>query len=260
MNRRRWLLLVLAAILLLIAGLAVSLYLNWFLFDLARGYYSEIGSVRLDPYELAQYPQNDRPTISASDRLVLFYGDSRAESWIQTPPQIAGFAFLTRGIVAQTTAQVLGRFDAHVVPLRPDVIVLQVGINDLRFVPIFPERAEQIISDCISNIDTLIARSREVGAQVVITTIFPVAATPIQRRWQWSDAAYEAIKRINDHIRSLRRDGVYVLDSYAILVDPATGLAQPTYVDSFMHINSAGYQALNQALQPLLAQLPDINR
>ncbi|MBX3064326.1 MAG: SGNH/GDSL hydrolase family protein [Anaerolineae bacterium] len=253
MIRRRGLLLVFAAILLLIAGLTVSLYLNWFLFGLARGYYNEIGSVRLDPYELAQYPQTERPVLLASDRLVLFYGDSRAESW--TPPQIAGFSFITRGIVAQTTAQVLGRFDQHVVPLHPDVIVLQVGINDLRFVPIFPERAEQIISDCISNIDALIARSREVGAMVVITTIFPAAETPFQRRWQWSDAAYEAIKRVNDHLRSLQREGVYVLDSYTILVDPATELVQPPYVDSFMHINDAGYKALNNTLAALLTKL-----
>ncbi len=54
-------------------------------------------------------------------------------------------AFVNRGIGNQTTAQVLGHFHAHVAPLHPQTIILQVGINDLKTIPLFPEQAETII-------------------------------------------------------------------------------------------------------------------
>jgi lysophospholipase L1-like esterase len=46
-----------------------------------------------------------------------------------------GFSFVNRGINTQTSAQVLGRFDKHVVPLHPNIVIVQVGINDLKTIP-----------------------------------------------------------------------------------------------------------------------------
>lgn len=39
---------------------------------------------------------------------------------------------------AQTSAQVVWRFAEHIAPLQPDKIILQVGINDLKTIPLFP--------------------------------------------------------------------------------------------------------------------------
>jgi len=65
---------------------------------------------------------------------VVFFGDSRAYDW-PAPSGLEGLEFVNRGIGNQTTAQVLGRFEAHIAPLHPQVVVLQVGINDLKLIP-----------------------------------------------------------------------------------------------------------------------------
>src|SRR5689334_9744280 len=63
---------------------------------------------------------------------VVFLGDQVTELWAKSP---AGFfpgkPFLNRGIGGQTTAQMLVRFQQDVVALKPKVVVIQAGLNDL---------------------------------------------------------------------------------------------------------------------------------
>ncbi|MEP6986748.1 MAG: GDSL-type esterase/lipase family protein, partial [Chloroflexota bacterium] len=141
-------------ILLIVASAAA-----YIAFSFARVFYSSENGVRLEPLGLSSYPTI--PTRSSPDiKRVVFFGDSRAESW-SPPVQLSGWEFVNRGIAGQTTAQILGRFAAHVTPLKPDVVVLQLGINDLRTIPIFPESRAVIIANCIANIQAMIRQSKD---------------------------------------------------------------------------------------------------
>ena len=71
---------------------------------------------------------------------------------------------MNRGVFGQTTAQVLGRFDAHAAPLLPRVVVLQVGINDLKAIPLLPHRRDEIVADCKANLREIVRRSTDAGA------------------------------------------------------------------------------------------------
>jgi len=233
---------------ILIALLAVSAGLNMLLYQQGRSFYLQLNGVRLDPLGLSIYsghkmpPSNGLPTI-------VFLGDSRAEGW-KAPAGLSG-TIINRGIGNQTSIQVLGRFAQDVLPLKPDVIVLQVGVNDLKTIPLFPENKARIIADLKTNIQQLIDLSVQNGARVILTTLFPVGRVPLERRPFWSDEVALAVKEVNQHLASLATDKVIIFDTTPILAN-AEGLVNETYSRDLLHLNAKGYEALNPELIRLI--------
>jgi len=141
---RRW---------LLFCGLIGSTLLNVYLFQVAHQYYLALNGTRLDPLGLLYPTRADisTPITNTAPSRVVFFGDSRAQQW-PTPSRGKQFVFINRGIGAQTSVQVAARFEQDVVPLHPQIVLIQVGINDLKTIPLFPARQEQIIQHCKENI------------------------------------------------------------------------------------------------------------
>lgn len=231
----------------LVLALALSVGVNAALFERGTRYYLELNATRLDPLDIRAFPA--APPPDAARPLVVFLGDSRAQDW--PAPALDGLAFLNRGIGAQTCAQVAGRFDAHIAPLQPDVLVLQVGINDLKTIPLFPDQSQTIAAGSAACIRQLVGQARAVGAAVVLTTVFPVGAPPLERRLFWSDDIAQAVTDVNAQLRALADDSLIVLDAYNLLADD-DGLLRPEYSQDELHLNAAGYAVLNEALANLL--------
>ncbi len=242
-----WILLICIFIALLIA----SLFFNYYLFLQAKAYYVELNGVRLDPLGLDTFTAADATVNPDGEQTrIIFFGDSRSMSW---PAPSDQFQFINRGIGAQTTAQVALRFDEHIAPLEPQILILQVGINDLKTIPLFPERKDAIVADCKANIDWIVQQALDLGTTVILTTIFPVGEIPFERQFFWSDDVALAVTEVNTYIASLASDQVLVLDTYALLAGE-NGLTLPEYSRDELHINQAGYTVLNAALVDLLAQ------
>lgn len=234
----------------LLGGLLISLAGNVILYNTSYTYYTTLNAVRLDPLQLGDYPAGQWPPGNPVARKVLFVGDSRAFQW-PAPSAGAHFRFLNRGIGGQTSSQVQLRFAAHVSPLRPDVVIIQVGINDLKTIPLFPERRAAIVEECKRNLAQLVEQSRALGARVILTTIFPVGQVSLARRLVWSPAVAAAVREVNDHLRTLTRDDVILFDSAAILADQQ-GNTRAEYQLDLLHLNGTGYAALNAQLLPVL--------
>ncbi|MBI1279116.1 MAG: SGNH/GDSL hydrolase family protein [Anaerolineaceae bacterium] len=241
-------------ILLLFILLTATCMVAYFTFSFARVFYADSNAIRLNPLGLSNFVVV--PThISPDKKRVVFFGDSRAENWT-TPTLLTGWEFVNRGIGGQTTAQVLGRFSAHITPLQPQVIVLQVGVNDLRTIPIFPDKRAEIVANCVSNIQAILKAADESGATVILTTIFPVGNASVERSlFYWSDDIADAVKEVNSLLRPMASERVIVLDADPILLD-ASGHVRSDYMDDTLHLNGAGYAALNQRLGQILADLP----
>ncbi len=240
------------AVLLLI----ISLIGNVILSQVAWDNHLDANGLRLNPLGLSFYPTDAVQPVEkdAGQRLVVFYGDSRAEQWrFPKQPEItADFVFVDRGIGNQTSSQVVGRFDEHIRPLQPDVIVLQVCINDLKQMPLFPDSQKTIIENCKANIQKIVAKSQEIGATLVLSTIFPYGDLPPARLFNWPPEVLLAIQDINQFIQSLaEEEGVFVLDAYSLLADEA-GVMREEYKFEFLHLNGEGYAVLNEALAEIL--------
>ncbi len=229
-----------------------SIFLNVFLYSQLRKYYTLLYAVELDPLGLSVFQNTEQINSDANAQTVVFYGDSRAAQW--TNPNIEGFTFINRGIGNQTTIQILHRFETHIAPLQPDIIILQAGVNDLKTIPLFSGRKQEIISNCKEHIQQIINKSLQLNSVVIVSTIFPTGNVPLQRRLVWSDDIPRAILEVNGYIRSLSTHKVIVFDVAKLLSDE-NGKMKQEYGYDELHLNQAGYDVLNVELAKLLESI-----
>jgi lysophospholipase L1-like esterase len=197
------------AFFLLLGLFLLSLGANGVLFLKAKQYYWELNSTRLDPLGLKVYPTNGRVDEEEGAVTAVFFGDSRAAQW-PNPVGLDGYRFINRGIGSQTSVQVAARFQQHIVPLNPDVIIVQMCINDLKTIPLFPQNEQAIIRNCLSNIDQVLAAAEQIGATVILSTVFPVGNVPLERRLVWSPKIGEAVTAVNQQIQTKASQDVFI--------------------------------------------------
>lgn len=234
-------------ILILCLALVISLFLNVYLFRQAKGYYQELNQARLDPLNLNEFV--DDLMTPSEQPTVMFLGDSRAAAWPNPP--VTAFHYVNWGIGGQTSAQVWLRYDSHVRPQPPTLLIIQVGINDLKTIPLFPQNRQAIVDNTITNIEAIVAAATEQGSTVILTTIFPTGKVPLERQMFWSDDIAAAIQEVNQAIQAMSTSNVIIFDAYGLLVDD-TNTTQTAFYQDTLHLNDAGYTHLNTALTPLL--------
>lgn len=230
--------------------LVASLLANAALFRASLKYYKLFNRTSLDPLGLSAHPQG-LPPRAAKPRVVIV-GDSRAGGL--RPLDLPSVQVINRAVSGQTTAQVLGRFQQHVANLEPDVVVIQVGINDLKAIPLFPAREREIVANCKDNLKQLVSRSRAADAHVIITTIIPAGDVPLIRMPFWPPAVDQAVQDCNAALTHLTSQNVALLDTAAIVSGP-DGRVQRTYQRNFLHLNHAGNQAVNRELTRLIQSI-----
>ncbi len=233
---------------LLTLSLVGSLVLNHFFYKRA---FIPLQSARLDPIGLEYYPSTEAPVADSGKPSVMFYGDSRALSWptYATPD----YDFINRAIGNQTSTQIVQRFDAHVVPLKPQLILIQMCVNDLKMIPLFPEKQNDILQDCKDNIQLLIKKAHKIDAKVILSTVFPLGHITVLRKALGAQAAptVNGISSINNFIKTQAADNVLIFDSYALLVG-GNSTIKPEYSRDWLHLNAEGYQHLNKHFIPFL--------
>ena len=219
-------------------------------------HYQSLQVVRLDPANTQSYSkENDGiDKLWCDSSLVVFFGDSRIAYW-KSFPDLENGRIVNRGVPGETTAQAVLRLQLDVLDLKPDIVVIQTGINDLKNIGIFPERKDEIIKSCWENLNTMVGQIIERDIQLVILTVFQPGPMGLLRRSIWSNDIYEGIDWINDKIKTLRDRGVTVLDCDIILSHG--GRMKPQYADDTFHLNNEGYQTLNRSLCPVLQEQID---
>lgn len=242
--------LLLLVALLLLLGLGVSLMANRLLLQRSRAYERLYNQTRQDPLGLDEFPAGEPP--AAERPLILLYGDSRARQW--PDPPISQGQVMNRGIDGHTSRQALLRFPIHAAPLQPDILVLQVGVNDVMGLALFSDQRDQIVGQAQENIAQLVANTRALGGSVILTTIFapgrePVTARPLQAN---PAGTLSALAEINSFLASLTADDVLLLDAARLLADEQ-GYTKAKYLQDTWHLNPAGYDLLNRELSQLLA-------
>ncbi len=101
---------------------------------------------------------------------VVFLGDEITENWGKgKTPFFPGKPYVNRGITRQTTAQMLVRFRQDVIALKPAVVVIQAGANDLARV--MGPSSEGAMAD---HFMSMVELARLHGIKVVLASVTPV--------------------------------------------------------------------------------------
>lgn len=240
-----------ALILLLILALGGSLVLNYFFYKKA---FIPFNQIKLDPAQISYYPQDSEIEKQGTQPTVMYYGDSRTLSWPVL--NTTDYRFVNRAIGNQTSTQILQRFDAHVTSHEPEVILVQMCVNDLKMIPLFPTQRDDIIKSCKENIRGVITNARSINAKIALSTVFPLGNISILRQalGTTETSIVDGIDEINSFINTLAADDVKIFDSYSLLKGNGRKI-NPIYSQDWLHLNSLGYAHLNNHLAEFLKQM-----
>jgi acyl-CoA thioesterase I len=208
---------------------------------------AELERLRTDWAQLSQYRDENRrlPLPGAAGPRVVFLGDSLTQSWDLAGLGLDKVEVLNRGISGQTTPQMLVRFRQDVVSLRPAVVHILAGTNDLagNTGPTTLEAIEDNLSSMVE-----IAEANHI--RVVLGAVLPALDYP------WRPGLHPAprIVALNDWLRGYARQHELVYaDYYSALVD-ARGGFKPELADDGVHPNRAGYAVMNPIAREAVRQ------
>jgi len=187
-----------------------------------------------------------RPPKAGENRVV-FLGDQMTENWTDFFP---GKPYLNRGIASQTTPQMLVRFRQDVISLKPKVVVIQGGTNDLAGVT--GPATEGTISE---NIQSMVELAQFHHIKVVLASVLPVCDCAGAK--QTGLRPQGKIIGLNGWLKDYAaRSGSVYLDYYAALADGRN--FKPDLTADGLMPNAAGYRVMaplaEKAIQEALAK------
>jgi lysophospholipase L1-like esterase len=204
---------------------------------------------------LARYRDANRllPPPAAGENRVVFMGDSITDSWPQ--PRYGQFfvgkPYVGRGISGQTTPQMLIRFRPDVIDLKPKVVVILAGTNDIagNTGPMTDEEIQ-------NNIASMAVLAKAHGIRVVLSSILPTAAYhPPQAGFpQTVQRPMARIRAINDWMKkyAAAERAVY-LDYFTAMLDKS-GLMREDLTTDDLHPNAAGYAVMAPLAEAAIQQ------
>ena len=195
---------------------------------------------------LARYDKDNKSTAppAKNEQRVVFMGDSITDSW--DSPNNGGFfpgkPYVNRGISGQTTPQMLVRFRRDVIELKPRVVVILAGTNDIAG-NTGPTTLEAI-EDNLKSMAELAAANR---IRVVLASVMPVSDYEVRDGKplvQTVRRPPEKILALNKWIQEFARANHHTyLDYFSAMVD-ANGFLKDELSNDGLHPNLEGYKIM----------------
>jgi lysophospholipase L1-like esterase len=189
---------------------------------------------------LARFAKDNaaHPPPKPGEKRVVFFGDSITDFWGRSVGDFfPGKGYINRGISGQTTPQMLVRFRADVIALKPKVVVILAGTNDIS-----GNTGASTLGMIEDNLSSMTELARANGIRVVVATLLPVN--------DYVDASQSArrpprdIVALNEWIRGYAaREHLVLLDYYPAMVDTSAALRKELSDDG-LHPNVEGYAVM----------------
>jgi len=176
------------------------------------------------------------PSPLKGEKRVVFMGNSITEGWGNLSPDFfKGKPYINRGISGQTTPQMLIRFRPDVINLKPAVVVILAGTNDIAG-NTGPSTLEMIADNIFSMAE--IAKAN--GIKVVISSVIPAFDYP----WKPGLEPAKKIVALNEMLKAYAlKNGLVYLDYFSAMADNRHGLKAELTYDG-VHPNEAGYKVM----------------
>jgi lysophospholipase L1-like esterase len=186
----------------------------------------------------------------AGEKRIVFMGNSITEGWLTIHPGFfEGKPYVNRGISGQTTPQMLVRFRQDVIHLKPAVVVILAGINDIagNTGPMSLEMTED-------NLASMADLAKANGIKVVLSSVLPAYDFP----WRPGMQPADKVVQLNAWIKAYAMENGFVyLDYFTPMADESNGLKSALTHDG-VHPTEAGYSVMEplveMAIQKALAE------
>ena len=186
--------------------------------------------------------ENTEIRLNPADKRVVFLGDEITEKWEQFFP---GKPYFNRGITGQTTPQMLVRFRQDVIGLKPKVVVIQAGANDLA-----GAAGPMTQGTAAENFMSMVELAKANGIRVVLASTTPVCdcfGNVTARR------SPGKLVGMNEWLKEYaEKSGSVYLNYYSALVEGRAFRKELT-ADGIVP-NSAGYEIMAALAEKAIAQ------
>ncbi len=183
---------------------------------------------------------------SSGEKRVVFMGNSITEGWKNTVPDFFNDRpYICRGISGQTTPQMLLRFRPDVINLKPAVVVILAGTNDIAGNT--GPSTQAMIED---NIKSMVELARTNGIRVVLCSVLPA----YDFGWRPGVEPAAKIVALNEWIRKYAGDQkIPYVDYFTPMADERQGLKN-VYSGDGVHPNKEGYQLMTPLVEKGIAE------
>ena len=183
---------------------------------------------------------------SPKEKRVVFMGNSITEGWVNADPAFfQKNPYIGRGISGQTTPQMLLRFRQDVIDLKPAVVVILAGTNDIA-----GNTGPMTLEQTMDNIASMAELAKANNIRVVLSSVLPAYDYP------WKPGMEPALKivRLNEMIREYAaRNGCVYLDYFTPMADEKNGL-KANLGDDGVHPNLEGYKIMEPLVQKAIGE------
>jgi lysophospholipase L1-like esterase len=185
---------------------------------------------------LARYRADNARLIASGAKVdTVFLGDSITEGWASTDPSFFSKGNVGRGISAQTSPQLLVRMHADVIALKPRVVHIMAGTNDIAH-----NTGPMTAQDSQNNLMAMCEIALAHKLRIVLGSVPPAS----KYWWQPATRPKPQALAMNQWLRDYARQiGAKYADYAAVLTD-ANGAVKPELAKDEVHPTPAGYAAM----------------
>lgn len=182
------------------------------------------------------------PILNSKDHSrVVFMGNSITEGWFNKRPDFFNSKkYINRGISGQTTSQMLLRFRQDVVDLKPGLVVILAGINDIA-----QNTGPYSLQATSGNIFSMCELAKQNGIKVIICSVLPASDFPWRRGLEPAPKVIE----LNAVLKAYaQQNKIIYVDYFSAMVNEQNGLKEELGTDG-VHPNEAGYAIMEPILE-----------
>jgi lysophospholipase L1-like esterase len=186
------------------------------------------------------------PPAAKNENRVVFLGDSITDAW-NLAEYFPSKPYINRGISGQTTPQMLIRMRPDVIALKPKVVVILAGTNDIA-----GNTGPMTIEMIEDNYASIAELARANSIKVVFASVLPIhdyGKTKMSER-----RSPEQILQLNQWIKGYcEKNGLVHLDYFSKMVDDK-GMLKVELANDGLHPNAEGYKIMAPLAEAAIQQ------
>jgi lysophospholipase L1-like esterase len=193
---------------------------------------------------LGRYRADNEKLLASGQKVdVVFMGDSITEGWARNDPQFFSNGIVGRGISAQTTPQMLVRMYQDVISLRPRVVHIMAGTNDIAH-----NTGPMTAQETQNNIKAMCEIAWSHKIRIVLGSVPPAS----KYWWRPEVSPKPETLALNDWLRSYSKVINAKYADYAAPFVDANGNVKPELAKDEVHPSQEGYALMRPIAEAAL--------
>ncbi len=196
----------------------------------------------------ANYNKYELENKTVKQPIAVFMGNSITEGWFRNHPDFfKSNNYIGRGISGQVTAQMLARFRRDVLDLKPKVVSILAGTNDIA------QNCQYMsVENIAGNIFSMAELAQANGIKVIICSTLPASHYP------WRPAIKDPARQIIRLNKLLKKyanqHNIPYVDFHSIMKDKENGLPEK-YSKDGVHPTPDGYTMMESIIKEAITNL-----